>query len=140
MRTIRYSGVCAAMAAAAMILAGAARARAAENDKQATAAERENKGIAVLQSDAPPQEKAITCKRLAIYGTEKAVPALAPLLADEKLAAWARTALEVIPGPAADAALREAAGKLQGRLLIGVITSIGVRRDVQAGGRQGARV
>jgi len=88
--------------------------------------------IAVLQSDAPKSEKAITCKRLAIYGTEQCVPALAPLLADKELASWARIALEAIPGPVADAALRDAMGKLQGRLLVGVINSIGVRRDVQA--------
>jgi HEAT repeat protein len=88
--------------------------------------------IAVLQSDSPPSEKAITCKRLAIYGDGKAVPALAPLLADIQLASWARIALEAIPDPAADAALREAAGKLKGRLLIGTINSIGVRRDEKA--------
>ena len=32
--------------------------------------------IAVLKSDAPKAEKAITCKRLAIYGSKDAVPAL----------------------------------------------------------------
>jgi HEAT repeat protein len=94
--------------------------------------ERELKLISVLQSDAPPAEKAITCKRLAVYGTKDAVPALAPLLADKDLSSWARIALEVIPGPEADAALREAMGKTQGRLLVGVINSIGVRRDVGA--------
>jgi HEAT repeat protein len=88
--------------------------------------------IAVLQSDAPKSEKAITCKKLAIYGTEQCVPALAPLLVDKELASWARTALEAIPGTAADAALRDALGKLQGRLLVGVINSIAVRRDVHA--------
>ena len=79
-----------------------------------------------------PAEKAITCKRLAIYGTQEAVPALAPLLANEELASWARIALEAIPGPAADGALRDAMGKVQGRLLVGVINSIGYRRDAQA--------
>jgi len=88
--------------------------------------------IAVLQSDVPKGEKAITCKRLTIYGTEQSVPALALLLADKELASWARIALEAIPGPVADAALRDALGKLEGRLLIGVINSIGVRRDVHA--------
>jgi len=88
--------------------------------------------IAVLQSDAPKSEKAITCKKLVIYGTEQCVPALAPLLADKELASWARIALEAIPGTAADTALRNALGKLQGRLLVGVINSIAVRRDVGA--------
>lgn len=94
--------------------------------------ERELKLIGVLKSDAPPAEKAITCKRLAVYGTKDAVPALAPLLADKELSSWARIALEVIPGPEANAALREAMGKTQGRLLVGVINSIGVRRDAGA--------
>jgi HEAT repeat protein len=88
--------------------------------------------IAVLQSNAPKADKAITCKQLAIYGTPQAVPILAPLLADKELASWARIGLEAIPGPASDTALRNALGKLEGRLLIGVINSIAVRRDVQA--------
>jgi HEAT repeat protein len=53
-------------------------------------------------------------------------------LLDEHLASWARIPLEVIPGEAADAALRDAVPKLQGRLLVGTINSIGVRRDGKA--------
>ncbi|MHC4984458.1 MAG: HEAT repeat domain-containing protein, partial [Planctomycetota bacterium] len=90
--------------------------------------------IAVLQSNAPTGDRAIACKQLAIYGGEQAVPALAPLLADAELASWARIALEAIPGPAADAALRDALGKLEGRLLVGAINSIAVRRDALAVG------
>jgi HEAT repeat protein len=89
----------------------------------------EAKLIAVLQSNAAPQDKAITCKRLAICGTKAAVPALAALLADEQLASWARIGLEAIPDPAVDAALREAAGKLKGPLQIGAINSLATRRD-----------
>lgn len=88
--------------------------------------------IAVLQSAADPADKAMACRQLAIRGTARAVPVLAPLLADTNLASWARIALEAIPDPAADAALREAAGKLNGRLLVGVLNSIGRRRDAQA--------
>ncbi|GAB6166080.1 hypothetical protein JCM19992_20800 [Thermostilla marina] len=90
--------------------------------------------IALLQSDAPKSEKAITCKKLAVWGSGKAVPALAELLPDPELSSWARIALEAIPDPAADAALRDAAQKLHGRVLIGVINSIGVRRDADAVG------
>jgi len=99
---------------------------------QPAASVKESDLIAVLQSNAPAAERAFTCKQLAIYGTEKSVPALAPLLADKELASWARIALEAIPGPVADAALRDAMGKLEGRLLVGAINSIGVRRDAQA--------
>ena len=62
----------------------------------------------------------------------KAVPALAALLPDPELTSWARIALEAIPDPAADAALRDAMGKVEGMTLIGVINSIGVRRDANA--------
>lgn len=92
----------------------------------------EAKLIAIIQSDAPPQDKAIPCKQLAVYGTKAAVPALAALLPNPELSSWARIALEAIPDPAADEALRAATAKLEGRLLIGVINSIGVRRDPQA--------
>jgi len=54
------------------------------------------------------------------------------MLTDERLSSWARIALEAIPGPEADNALRQALGQTQGRLLIGVINSIGVRRDPNA--------
>jgi HEAT repeat protein len=88
--------------------------------------------ISLLRSNAPPAEKALACKQLAIYGTKDAVPALAPLLSDPHLASWARIALEAIPGSAPDAALRRAMGKLHGKLLVGVVNSIGVRRDPKA--------
>jgi HEAT repeat protein len=84
--------------------------------------------IETLRSGAPA-DKAITCKKLAIYGTKDAIPDLAKLLSDEQLASWARIALEAIPDKAADAALVEAAKTLQGRLLVGTINSIGVRRS-----------
>ncbi len=92
----------------------------------------ESQWIAILQSDAPPQDKAVPCKRLAVFGTKKAVPAPAPLLSDKDLSSWARIALEAIPDPSADEALREALKTVDGRLLVGVINSIGVRRDAEA--------
>jgi HEAT repeat protein len=114
----------AALLAGLLTTGGIAASAPAENP--------EAKLIAVLQSNAAPQEKAITCKRLASCGTEAAVPALAALLSDEQLASWARIGLEAIPAPAAAAALREAAGKLQGKLQLGAINSIGARRDEKA--------
>ena len=99
---------------------------------QSAESSKERDLIVILRSDAPKSKKAITCKQLAIYGTDQAVPALAPLLEDKELSSWARIALEAIPGTVADAALRDATGKVQGRLLIGIINSIAVRRDAQA--------
>jgi HEAT repeat protein len=114
-----------------LLLAPGSAGAAAANLQDGTVA-KEGPLVSLLQSNAPPAEKALACKQLAIYGTKQAVPALAPLLADPRLASWARIALEAIPDPAADAALRRALGKLQGNLLIGVINSIGVRRDAEA--------
>ena len=94
--------------------------------------DKERELIAVLRSNAADNEKAMTCKKLAVEGSGEAVQELASLLKDEKLASWARIALEAIPGKAADEALVKASYSLQGKLLIGVINSIGVRRDAAA--------
>jgi HEAT repeat protein len=95
-------------------------------------AEKEREYLKVLQSDAPEAEKALACKHLSVYGSSESVAELAKLLSNERLASWSRTALEAIPGSAADESLRKASESLQGRLLVGVINSIGVRRDAGA--------
>jgi HEAT repeat protein len=92
----------------------------------------ESELIAILRSDQPEAEKAIACKYLSVYGGDAAVPELAKLLSNEHLASWSRTALEAIPGPVADEALRKASESLQGLLLVGTINSIGIRRDAAA--------
>jgi len=88
--------------------------------------------IAVVQSESPAAEKVKACKRLASIGDASSIPALAPLLTDEQLSHPARLALEAIPDPAAGAALVEALPKVQQRLLIGVINSLGARREAAA--------
>jgi HEAT repeat protein len=88
--------------------------------------------IAVLESDAPLFDKAKACQQLAVIGTKDAVPVLAKLLPDEQLSHYARFGLEPIPDPSVDEALRDAATRLQGGLLVGAINSIGMRRDVKA--------
>lgn len=89
--------------------------------------------VAVLRSaDASLFDKAKACQRLAAIGTPEAVPVLARLLDDQKLAHYARFGLEAMPFPAVDEALREAMGRLSGMHLVGVINSIGFRRDARA--------
>jgi HEAT repeat protein len=100
-------------------------------DHQAANQDKEKALIETLRS-APKPDKALACKQLAIYGTRQAVPELAKLLSDEQLASWSRIALEAIPDPAADEALRTATQTLKGKLLVGAINSIGVRRDEKA--------
>jgi len=97
-----------------------------------TKQEEEQKLIALLQSDGAEFDKDTACRRLAVIGTKASVPALAALLSNEHLCDVARCTLETIPDPAADEALRAAMGNLKGRLLIGVINSIGVRKDAKA--------
>ena len=101
-------------------------------DDRNASPEKERELIAILASDAPGAEKAISCKLLAIHGSSAAVPELLKLLENEQLASWSRIALEAIPGPEADAALRHATSAVSGRLLVGTINSIGVRRDAGA--------
>jgi HEAT repeat protein len=96
--------------------------------------EKEQNLIAVLKSDAPLKKKADACRDLSLVGTKASVEPLAALLGDEKLSHLARYGLEPIPDPAVDEALRSALSKLKGRPLIGVIGSLGVRRDTKAVG------
>ncbi len=95
---------------------------------------REAKLLAVLKSNADRKAKADACRLLARCASKDSVPTLAALLGDEKLAHMARYALEPCPDPAAGDALRDALGKLKGKLLVGVIGSVGVRRDPKAVG------
>jgi HEAT repeat protein len=99
-----------------------------------TAANREKEAalIQVLQSGADRKAKADACRELAIVGGKAAVKPLAALLPDEQLSHMARYALETIPDSSVDKALREASSRLQGKPLVGVIGSIGVRRDAKA--------
>ena len=77
-------------------------------------------------------QKAIACKKLAFVGGKEAVRPLAALLTHPQLSCYARFGLEPNPDPSVDEALRNALPKLQGRLRVGVITSIGVRKDPKA--------
>jgi hypothetical protein len=89
----------------ALVVALACSALDAHRAGAAEALPAEAELIAVLRSDASEADKALACKKLAIKGSAGAVGELAKLLANERLASWARIPLEAIPGPEADAAL-----------------------------------
>ncbi|MHB8969415.1 MAG: HEAT repeat domain-containing protein [Pirellulaceae bacterium] len=112
------------------ILCTSATASFAQQDPPATGDEAAL--LAVLQSDAAIFDKAKACQQLAVVGTKNAVPVLAKLLADEQLSHYARYALEPLPDPAVDEALRASLAELQGGLLVGVLDTIGMRRDAGA--------
>ncbi len=78
-------------------------------------------------------QKAKACQRIGELGAKEAVPALAALLGNEHLSVYARYGLEPIADASADEALRAALTKLKGVQLIGVVNSIGKRRDAKAG-------
>ena len=121
--------------AAALALLGAAAtwglAGPAAAPKKGPKPKEEQRLLAVLKSGAPLFDKARACQQLAVVGSARAVPTLAALLGDERLGDYARFALEPIDDASVDVALREALGRLKGRLLAGVVTSIGVRRDAK---------
>ena len=113
----------------ALLLAGAVQLSAQTVPPKAD----EGKLIAVIKSsDATHKEKVDACRGLALIATDKSIAPLVALLSDEKLSHMARYALETIKDPAVDEAFRDALGKLKGMPLVGVIGSIGVRRDAQA--------
>jgi len=77
-------------------------------------------------------QKAIVCKKLAFVGGPEAIAPLAALLSHPQLSCYARFGLEPNPDPSVDDALRAALPKLKGRLQVGVIHSIGFRKDTKA--------
>jgi HEAT repeat protein len=88
--------------------------------------------LAVLKSDAPYKDKADACRQLVIKGGRDAIPVLAPMLLEEKTSHIARNALEPMPYPEAGAALRDALARTEGRLKIGMISSLAIRKDKEA--------
>jgi HEAT repeat protein len=92
----------------------------------------ETRLAAVLVSDDSRAAKDYACRKLSLIGTAASVPALAGLLPDEKLSHMARYALERMPCEEAVAAMRDALPKAKGRVKVGIINSLGVRRDAKS--------
>jgi len=86
----------------------------------------------VASPESTSEGKAIACRLLALTGSDDVIPTLAPLLLDPGLADYARLALEQIPTPAALAALREALPKAPAKAKVGIIATLGLRRDAAA--------
>ena len=93
----------------------------------------EQKLLAVLAAPrCTPVAQLFVCRLLALIGSAKCVPALAPLLATEKTADAARYALDEIRDPAVDELYRATLPKLRGAAKAGLIGSIALRGDPQA--------
>jgi len=100
----------------------------------------EKRLLEVLDSDATLACKQFICRKLSIIGTEvadpflpgEAVPTLTKMLVDAQTSDMSRYALERIPGSAVDKALRRALDYTSGKVKVGIINSIGERRDKEA--------
>ncbi len=92
----------------------------------------ENRLISALKGTLTRDAQDYICRKLANVGTAAAVPALAALLVNKGNSHMSRFALEQIPAPEAAGALRDALPKVSGDLKVGVISSIGARRDTAA--------
>lgn len=101
----------------------------AAHGKPAIRQQLEDRLIAALSGKLTRDAQDYVCRKLAIVGSAAAVPALAALLVSKDNSHMARFALERIPAPEAAAALRDALSKVSGSLKIGVISSLGGRRD-----------
>jgi HEAT repeat protein len=88
--------------------------------------------LGLLNSGATFAGKQFICKELSIIGTEKAVPTLEPMLTNKNTSDIARYALERIPGKKVDDVLRISLNKTKGTVRIGIINTIGERRDNKA--------
>jgi len=94
----------------------------------------EKRLAAVLGTDASQAAKDFVCRKLSIIGTADSVPALAPLLLDQKLSHMARYALERMSCEASLQTMRDALPKAKGLVRVGIINSLGVRRDAKSVG------
>ncbi|HSV99432.1 MAG TPA: HEAT repeat domain-containing protein [Sedimentisphaerales bacterium] len=88
----------------------------------------------VKDAGAPLKARIDACRQLGIIGGKDSIGPLAALLGDEQLSHNARYALQVNPDPAVDEALRNALGTVKGKPLVGVIHTVGYRRDAKAVG------
>jgi len=88
--------------------------------------------LEVLESDAKLPAKEYICRQLALIGTARCVPVLAGMLPDAELSDRARFALEAIPDVSAGDALRAALAEAEGNPRVGIVNTLGERRDKKA--------
>jgi len=92
----------------------------------------ESRFIDVLKSEAALPGKQYICRKLRLIGTAASVPVLRGMLTDEDTSDMARYALERIPGEEADKALRKVLSESEGKIKVGVINTLGRRRDAKS--------
>ena len=88
--------------------------------------------LEVLRSDASTGVKRGVCKSLSLIASEQSLQVLQTMLAGTRTCDMARYVLERMPSGGADAALRGALARTSGRARIGIIHSLGNRKDSEA--------
>lgn len=91
--------------------------------------ELERRLVAALSEARSAPARAYVCGKLALIGSKFCVPALAALLDDPQTATAALNALDAIPHRRAAGALRDRLPKVARLQQVGVINSLGARRD-----------
>jgi HEAT repeat protein len=109
----------------------AAFARAAKANPPVLA-QLESRLISFLKSDATADGKKFVCQQLSLVGAAASVPVLADMLVVPATSDMARYALERIEAPEAAQALRAALGKTSGKEQVGIIATLGRKRDPQS--------
>ncbi|MHC4388773.1 MAG: HEAT repeat domain-containing protein [Planctomycetota bacterium] len=95
----------------------------------------ERRLLKALESGPTIAARQFICRKLSIIGTEESVPTLAAMLTSPDTSDMARYALERIPDPAVDKALRNTLNRTRGNVKIGIINSLGQRGDMKAVGQ-----
>ena len=91
--------------------------------------ELESRLVAALKTPISRDAKDFVCRKLMHIGSVASIPTLAELLSDKDLSHMARFALERNPTPEAAQAIRDALPKITGPLKLGIISSLGQRKD-----------
>jgi len=86
----------------------------------------------VADKGATQTGKAIACRMLQQVGSEACIPAVSALLGDKVLSHYARLVLERLKSPKADAAMRDALDGAPDAVAVGLLGSLGERRDAEA--------
>ena len=85
--------------------------------------------ISFLKSDATFYGKQFVCTQIGIIGTKKSIPILSKMLINESTSEMALLGLEPINDPYVDKTLRKSLTKTKGKYKVGIINSLGVRKD-----------
>ena len=101
-------------------------------ENKAARTELERQLASALQNGGSAAAREYICSKLALIGSEFCVPPLGALLTSPEAATAARHALEAIPGRRAARTLRDNLSKVDGLQKVGVINSLGTRRDADS--------